>query len=134
MADDLVSDRANQLVMLVELEELRRAGGVALKREQMSLRVDRDRRDAAAALGQRKRVREREPEIGRAHFVRDDVALPSPRADRRPRARFGAAIALNLCERERGREQPERGHAGEDPSAHVTLRRYYASTVLRSSD
>ena len=41
---------ANQLVVLIELEQLRLPGGVALKGEQMPLRIDRDRRDAAAAL------------------------------------------------------------------------------------
>jgi len=36
MPDDLVADRANQRVIPVELEQLRFARGVALKREQMS--------------------------------------------------------------------------------------------------
>ena len=36
MPDDFVADRANQRVIPVELEQLRFARGVALKREQMS--------------------------------------------------------------------------------------------------
>ena len=95
VADHVFADGAHELVVLVELEQLRLAGGVALKREQVPLRIDRDGRDAAAAFRQSERIRECEAEIGRAHFVGDGVALAAPRADRRRPARLRAAVALN---------------------------------------
>ena len=101
VADHVVADGAHELVVLVELEQLRLAGGVALKGEQMAFRIDRDRRDAATAFGQGERVREGETEIGCAEFVGDDVALAAPRAQRRTLARLRAANSLDAAELER---------------------------------
>ena len=95
MADHLVANRADQRVVLVELEQLRPALGIPLKGVQMPLRVDRDGRDTAAAFGERKGVREGEPHVRRSQFVRDEVALEAPAADRRVGARLGAAVARN---------------------------------------
>src|SRR6266581_1898016 len=57
VADDLIADGADQLVILIEVEKLRFAGGVALEGEQVSFRVERDGRDATATSGQRERIR-----------------------------------------------------------------------------
>ncbi len=99
VTDDVFADGAHELVALVELEQLRLAGGVALKREQMSLRIDRDRRDAATAFRQSERVRELEAEIGRADFVGNGVALAAPCAQRAnpctaPRRRLPGRLRL----------------------------------------
>ena len=66
----------------VELEQLRLSGGVALKREQVLLRVDRDRRYAAPAFRQTERVLELEVQIRRAKFVGDEVALAAGNGSR----------------------------------------------------
>ena len=47
----LIANGANQLVILVELEQLRVAGGVPLKGEQVSFRIDRNRGDTASPSG-----------------------------------------------------------------------------------
>src|SRR5207237_2581943 len=102
--DPMVADCAHERVVLVELEQLRFADAVALKREQVTFRADCDRRDATAALGERKWIRIGEPEIGRTHLVRDDVPLASPRADGRVTTRLRAAVALDgLGSRDSGR-------------------------------
>src|SRR5262245_53524828 len=98
--DDFVPDRAHQLMVLIELEQLGLAGGVALQGPDVAPGVDRDAGDAAAAGRQRERIRVREAEIGRARLVRDEVALGAPRAVRRLAARLRAADALNLSESE----------------------------------
>src|SRR4029450_13248038 len=43
VSDHLIANGANQFVILVELEQLRVAGGVPLKGEQVSFRIDRER-------------------------------------------------------------------------------------------
>src|SRR5262245_54146476 len=139
MADDVVAEGADQLVVLIELEQLRLASGVALEGVEMSLRIDCDRGDAAAALGQRERIRIGEPQIRLPQFVADDVALETPGADRRLPARLRAAVALNRLgpsaaaggrllranARERDEERDTENH--QDIACHVSLlgdRRY----------
>jgi hypothetical protein len=93
--DDVITDGADELVILVELEQLRCSGGVALKGEQVSFRVDGNRRNTAAARGQGKRVSVCETHIRCMQFVRNDVALSSPGAKGRMRACVRAADTLN---------------------------------------
>src|SRR5882757_8265019 len=95
VADDVLADGAHEFVARVELEQLRFAGGVALKREQVSLRVDRDGRYAAPAFRQGERVRELEAEIGCADLVGNEIALAAPRAHGRTLAGLSAGYALD---------------------------------------
>ena len=59
VADHVVADLQDQLVIRIELEQLRLPGVCALKDPEVSFRVEGDRRDTAKAGRQHIRVRER---------------------------------------------------------------------------
>src|SRR2546428_2475616 len=52
VADHVIADCAEKLVIRAKLKQLWFPDGIALKDPQVSFRIDRDRRDTAAALGQ----------------------------------------------------------------------------------
>ena len=51
MADHILADGADELVVGTELEQLRLSGRIALKGPEIALRIHRDARNAAAAIG-----------------------------------------------------------------------------------
>ena len=70
VADHVLADGADKLVILVELKQLRFSRGIALKGEKVLCRIQSHSRDAARqSLRQSKRISECETQIGSALFV-----------------------------------------------------------------
>src|SRR5579883_3097712 len=93
MSDHVIANGANQLVILIELKQLRFPGRVALKSEEMPFRIDGYRRDAASqSIWQGERVSIPEPQIRRTLLMDDRVAVPSPGANGGSRAWLCAVV------------------------------------------